>query len=252
MDFLSDGIAIFDQRVNSINVDLIEAVAEFTESCGDSFYVTERQKDTLFVKIKKFFANMIIALKNFKNQTMSDVNRMVRESKIEFKLRSLHKELKNSDERTTEVIDVWAIKKTYLDAVSDLKAYAKRISKINYKNTIEIDSDLEAFSKIKDKYDEKLESLYEKKKTMSTKSLIKFVEDELSGRSKVLDTLNDSISIMEQMQNDVDALEAKKALLGPDVIPKRVGFLRKIANAIASFFRKHVSKFITKVVFLLA
>ena len=252
MDFLSDGIAIFDQRVNSINVDLIEAVATFTESCNDSFYVTERQKDTLFVKIKKFFADMIIALKNFKNQIITDVNRKVRESKIDMKLRSLHKDLKNSDQKTTEIEDVWALKNTYLDAVFDLKSYAKRVSKMEYRNTIQIDSDLEDFNKILAKYEEKIEKISEKKKKVSTVSLLKFVEDELSGRSKVLDTLNDSITIMEQMKNDVEALEAKKAILGPDVIPKHVGFLRKIANKIAAFFRKHIAKFISRFVFLFA
>ena len=49
-----------------------------------------------------------------------------------------------------------------------------------------------------------------------------------------------------------ESLEIKMDMLGADVIPKHVGFIRKIANEVSKFVRKWVSKFIAMIVFKFA
>lgn len=252
LDFLSDAVSIFSTSIDNINLRLIEAVVEFHEESNDSFYVTERQRDTLYVKVKKLFSDMIVSIKNFINQVKIDVERRVRDAKTESKLRKLYKELKQTGDKSIEVVDVWNLKDYYLKAVSELKKYTKRISKMEYKNTSQIDDDLANFNTTIAKYEKNLEELSNKKKKVSTLKLITFVEDEISGRSKVIDSLNDSITIIDNMKREVNNLEARKAILGPDVIPKHIGLFRRISQKITSFFRNWAAKIISRIVFLFA
>ena len=52
------------------------------------------------------------------------------------------------------------------------------------------------------------------------------------------------------MQHDATALQTRRDILGPDIIPKHVGFLRRIATNIAKTIKKWAVKIITTVVFI--
>ena len=90
----------------------------------------------------------------------------------------------------------------------------------------------------------------DKKISVPTVKMLNFVEDEISGKSKVLESLNDGITIFQQMQHDCKVLETRKEILGPDIIPKHIGFLRKIAISISGFFKRWSVKIISSIVLI--
>jgi hypothetical protein len=110
-----------------------------------------------------------------------------------------------------------------------VKEYTKRVGKMTYSNTREIEDDINKFNKVMENYDEELGKLMSKKKKVPRKQMIDFIENELSGRSSILDCCSECIAAIEQMSSDIDTLEKRKDLLGPDIIPKHIGFLRRIA-----------------------
>lgn len=252
MDFISEITNIYDYRVDKLNVELIEAVAEYVESTIDDIYVTEAKKDSLYVKVKKFFVELIISMKNFIKQIKIDVEKKMRDSRNEANLRKMHKDLKERNSMYIEVHDIWSLTNYMTKMAKDLKQYTKRIGKMNYNNTREIDEDITGFNKRVENFDTDMEKLMDKRVTVSRQKMIDFVEDEISGRSMVFSSASECIAMIEQMSSDIDSLEKKKNLLGPDIIPKHVGFLRKISIKISSIFKKWISKVISTFVFLFA
>ena len=252
MDFISEITDIYDYRVNKINVELIEAVAEYVESTIDDIYITEAKKDSLYVKVKKFFVDLAISMKNFIKQIEIDIKKKIRDSKNEVNLRKMHKDLKERNSVFVEVNDVWSLCNYMTKMAKDLKQYTKRIGKMSYTNTREIEEDITGFNKRVENFDTDMEKLMDKKVTVSRQKMIDFIEDEISGRSTVFSTASECIAMIEQMGSDIDSLEKRKNLLGPDIIPKHIGFLRKIGMRISSIFKKWISKVISTFVFLFA
>lgn len=252
MDFISEIGNMYEYRINTLNIELIEAVTEFIESTIDDLYITEAKKDTIYTKVKKFFVDLIVSMEDFIKHVKIDVKKKIRDKKNEASLRMLHKKLKNSNDMYVEVVDYWAIKDYTSNILSKVKEYTKRVGKMSYKNTNEIEDDINKFNSVMDGYDKELEKLMNKKRKVPRKMMIEFIENEISGRSSILDCMSDAISAIEQMSSDVDSLEKRKDLLGPDVIPKHIGFLRKISMKISSMFRKWVSKIVSTIVFIFA
>ena len=257
MDFLTEACEMFDNKVSTAQAEFMEALASFCENCLDDNYVfteNKKEKDSLIIRTKKFFANLIAAFQNFKATIQVELNRKIRSSEFQNKLRKLHKELKEGEKggiQHVEVHDVWTMRDKYLKCVCDLKKYAKKFAEMKYTKTREIDEDITQFNTTMEKYKKELEQASEKMITVPISKMIDFVEDEVNGRSRVMDTLNDAITLLEQMNKDCELIEKRIEILGPDIIPKHVGFLRKIAGNISGFFKRWAVKIITTIVFII-
>lgn len=255
-DFLMEACEIFDNKIKLTEAEFMEALTKFTESClDDDILYTEKKKETetFGIRIKKFFANLVAAFQNFIATIQVEVDRKVRSSEFKNNLRKLHAELKEGQKggiQTVEVHDVWNLKDKYLECVSELKGYAKKFCEMKYKRTDEIDKDISQFNSIMNDYKKELEEVSKKTVVVPITKMINFVEDEVSGRSKVMDSLNDAITILQQMNKDCELLEKRKDILGPDIIPKHVGFLKRIATGICGFFKYWAVKIITTIVFI--
>ena len=256
MDFLTEACEIFDNKVALAQVEFMEALTTFTESCFDEeqiFTEKKKEKESLMIRTKKFFANLIAAFQNFKATIQVELDRKVRASEFENKLRKLHKELKEGQKngiKYVEVHDIWTMRDKYLSCVDELKKYARKFAEMKYTKTGQIDDDISSFNTIMERYKKDLEDASKKMITVPLTKMLDFVEDEVSGRSKVMDTLNDAITILQQMDKDCELIEKRKDILGPDIIPKHVGFLRKIAYSISGFFKRWAVKIITTIVFI--
>ena len=257
MDFLTEACVMFDNKVALAQADFMEALASFTESCMDDDYLfteKKKEKESLMIRTKKFFANLIAAFQNFKATVQVELNRKVRASEFQNKLRKLHKELKEGEKggiKHVEVHDVWTMRDKYLECVTELKKYAKKFAEMKYTKTRDIDNDITQFNTLMEKYKKELEEASAKMITVPISKMLDFVEDEVNGRSRVMDTLNDAITLLEQMNKDCELIEKRTDILGPDVIPKHVGFLRQIAYSISGFFKRWAVKIITTVVFII-
>lgn len=248
MDALTNDSVIFENSINSINVDFIDAIALFTESCQVTYIVTEKSKETLYEAIKRFFSDIIGAFQEFCANVSLDVEEKLRKNDTKRRLDDMHKQLRGLSKDKipyVQVVDVWSLKEEYLKAVNDLSEIGKKISGMKYKNTTEIDEDLALFNKKVNEYDTILTESIEKKIKVKTDVMLCFVEDEVSGRSKVITSLNDAISLFKRMQKDAELLEKRRDRLGADVIPKYTGVVRRVTLAISNFFKKWVVRIIT-------
>lgn len=255
-DFLIEASQMFDNKVALAQADFMEAIATYLESCiDDEFTVTEKKNDTdtFLIKTKKFFANLVAAFQNFIATVQVELDKKTRSAEFQNKLRKLHTELKEGEKggiTTVEVHDVWAMKDKYEECVDELKTYAKKFSEMKYKRTSDIDDDIAKFNKILEEYKQELQSASEKMVTVSIKKMINFIEDEVSGRSRIMNSLNDAISLLQQMSKDCELIEKRRDILGPDIIPRHVGFIKRIAISISGFLKQWAVKIITTVVFI--
>ena len=254
MDLFAVESQMFDYQLNKIEANLIDALTVFHESVNETIYVTEKEAESLGTKVKKFISDIIVLLKNLKANIQNTIETKTREKSFRNKLDALHKELKEKKEqgiRKVQVVDVWKYTDFYLYCVEDLKKYVKKFTKVKYTRTADIDADLATFKKITDKYDEKLEKIASEKITIFVDRMLGFVEDEITGRSRVLKTLNDAITMFNEMQNEAMTLEVRKEILGPDILPKHVGFLRKIAYGFTGFIKRWVIRIMTTVILII-
>jgi hypothetical protein len=254
--FLQDESTIFDNRLASINVEFMEAIASYLEELEGTLFFekTKERPEPITVKFNKFIADIINSLQNLKSQIQLEVDRKIRSAEIDNKLRKLHKEMKekqSSGVSEVEVIDCWTLRDKYLECVNDLKKYAKKFSEMKYTRTSDIDNDLAEFNSKVDSYSKEIEELTNKKIKVPINKMIDFVEDEISGRSRILVSLDDAVTIFKQMQQDAKVIETRKDILGPDIIPKHMGLLRKVSVKISSFIKRWVVKIISTVVFII-
>lgn len=256
-DFLMEASEMFDNKVASTQAEFMEAITTYMESCydEDGFFI-EKKKDTdsLVVKTKKFFANLIAAFQNFIATVQVELDRKVRSSEFKSNLRKLHAELKEGGKggiREVEVHDVWSMSAKYTECVSELKKYAKKFTEMKYKHVSDIDRDTEEFNKIMEKYKSELSEVSNKMIVVPINKMINFVEDEISGRSHVMDGLNDVIALLQQMNKDCELIEKRRDILGPDIIPKHIGLLRRFGNWVCSLIKPIAVKIITRVALLI-
>lgn len=255
--FLMEASEMFDNKVAMAEADFMDAMTAYMESCmvEDNFFVEKKKEtDSLVTKTKKFFANLVAAFQNFIATIQVELDRKVRSSEFKSKLRKLHAELKEGGKggiREVEVHDVWAMTTKYTECVSELKKYAKRFTEMKYKHVSDIDRDTEEFTKIMEKYKSELSEVSEKTIVVPINKMINFVEDEISGRSHVMDGLNDVIALLQQMNKDCELIEKRRDILGPDIIPKHIGLLRRFGNWVCSLVKPIAVKIITRVALII-
>jgi DNA repair ATPase RecN len=176
----------------------------------------------------------------------------IKEKQIKAKLTQMRKELKEKSlkRRDVQMIDYWEINNLFGSYYKELAKYAKKFAKVKYTKTWQIEEDLDTFDKLLKKFNTELDTLSNKKITVSIEKALDFVEDEIRGKSEILTSLNDSIHDFAEIEQIANELRTKMNVLGADVIPKHVGFIQKMVNAISGFLRKWTVKFIMGVVFI--
>lgn len=217
--------------------------------------ITESVSDPFGASIKKFFTNLITAIRNYINKFKNYLGKSSREAGYITTLNTMEKNIRKAkDEGKTKVTmpDYKFIRNEYNAMCKDLKSYAKKFVKMKYKSTIEIDRDLDSFMKVSNAWDKRMEKAVEKKKTINIDDALRFVENEKSGYTHVFDTLNDAITQINDIKHVAEETAARTSTLGSDIIPKHVNFLRRIANAISSKVTKFAAKTIAVNVLLFA
>ena len=102
MIFLEQVENDFQRSIDEINISMMESITTFLESFQESDYITEKSEDTLMVKIKNFFADLIASFQNFKNSIKIEINKKLRDSTFKNKLRLLYDEAKKIGKRNVE------------------------------------------------------------------------------------------------------------------------------------------------------
>ena len=251
LNFLEETEYIFESSNSLINRRLDNAISNYELEYFENHYVKESSQNKFWESVKKFFAELILSFKKFTNMIIQKVNTVIN-SGLKKRLHAKLEMERKKGTRTIEIVDMEKYKNKYLDMVSDLWTYGKRIERANYKTVEQIDHDLERFNSIVDKYEKELDEIASKKVTYRIDKAIKFIENEINGTSKVTATLDEAMHEFNNMKNAAELLETKRNILGQGIIPKHVNIIKRISNRLSSFVRKHVVKFIRITVFLFA
>lgn len=244
----------FENSLRKIEFELTSAVSVFVEQRLNGYY-NEAKGDSLWDSIKKFFAQIVETINTYARDLLARIEDTIRKKEIHRKLKQLRSELKEQSgkgAKTVRVMDVWKYRDTYLRMNKDLWKRAKRFAKTKYTKTYEIEDDLKEFDDTVSSYTAKLEEIQNSTIEVSTLKMLSFVEDELRGKSDVIATLNDSMTKFREMERDALNLKTRYAILGSDVLPKHVNFIKRMARSITNFVHRCVVKFITCVVFVFA
>lgn len=254
-NIFEDELMIFETTGNMINNQLTRCIVACEESYIKNSYITEAEHKSLVVHLKEFFEKIISTMNNFKNAILSKLEKFKSENSLEIRLRNTKKKLmdkKAQGEKYIEYVNIYEYERVYLKMVDDLWKHAKRFSKIKYRDVNQMDQDLAVFNNKLDKYDSQLEKLENNKVKIKIDDAIIFLSREIGGNTQIVKTIEDCELKVREMDRNAQALEQKRNILGSDVIPKHVSIIKRAVNAITSFIRRKVSKFISIVVFLFA
>lgn len=250
---LEDILTDCNQALYESEVYLMEAITSSLEESGNSLIITEKSKESLGQKTKKYFTDIIVALKKLTDSLVVRIDELVRSTTYKAKLLKYREELKQKRSLSlVKVNDVWSLADCYIDMTNELVRYARRMSKNEYRTVAQVDHDIDDFNKIYNTYQDKLEKIYEKKIVINSKAMLDFVDEELSGRGSVIKTLNNSITLLQQMEKECDRLILKADVMGSDIIQKRVGLLKRVGNSISAATKKWSVKIISSMVFIFA
>ena len=147
LNFLEETEYIFESSHSLINRRLDNAISNYELEYFENHYVKESSQNKFWESVKKFFAELILSFKKFTNMITLKVNTVIN-SGLKKRLHAKLEMERKKGTRTIEIIDMEKYKDTYLDMVSDLWTYGKRIERANYKTVDQIDRDLEKFNSI--------------------------------------------------------------------------------------------------------
>ena len=246
----------FMHTVDSLSCQVSDEITIYMESINydEDIPFIETKGDSIFVAIKKFIANLIVSVENFGKNLKNEIERKKREITLDKNLKSnYNKFLKMKEEgiKTVEVTDYWTLSEDYLKCVKRLQYLSSKFSitddldSRNFKSMEELEDTLEKFHSVCDEYDKILQADCEKKVSKPIDEVIRFFDKEISGSSRVLASLYDGIAIYKKIQTDCEALEKRKEILGPDIIPKHIGLLKRIAIRLSRLFGKWTTKILT-------
>ena len=154
------------------------------------------------------------------------------------------------DRKTIEMIDLWAYKETYLEMNNELWKYAKKFASVEYQHLSDIDDDMYQFNSIIDRYAKKLEKIQEKTIIVPVDKVIRFYEDETTGNSDVIKTLQKNMDEFQKMESEAINLEKRADRYGPEILPKKINFIRKMVLSITNRINKAVIKFMTLLILI--
>lgn len=243
----------FSSSLSQIYVKLEDSLTDFYESTTEHVLVTEKEAESLGLKLKKFFADIVALYENLKTTLQTTIAKKTQEKAFKDRLNKLYDELKGKQEagiKRVEVVDVWTYVATFEKMNDNLSGYAKKFAKVKYTSTADIDKDIAEFNSIVRKYEVSLHEISKQKVTVSTKKMIQFVEDEISNRSRLMKILNDNMTLFKEFQNEATTLEKRKDILGPEILPKHIGLLRRITYGISNFIKKWIIRIMTTIILL--
>ncbi len=241
-------------ETDRINEEFDIALCKFAEELYEG-NVSESVSEPFGSSVKKFFANLITAIRNYINKLKNYITKTGRELSYTAKLSEMEKSIRKAkEEGKTKVtmLNYDLIRSEYENMCADFRKYGRKFVKMKYTSTLDIDRDLNEFESLAEKWDKRMEKVCNEKKTMSIDEALKFVENEKRGYTHVFDSLNESIQQIDEISHVAEETSRRVGTLGSDIIPKHVGLLKKIANTISNKVTKFASKTIAINVLLFA
>ena len=242
----------FDIVIENAGYNLLRDIANFSE-----LSITEASvsNDNLITKINKFISKIIVGFIAFKDGIKNELERRIAIIKTKGTVRSNYNKLvkmKADGVKTVESVDYKALSDIYMSSYKEMRKYSLKFSNITYKHMQELNNDIASFTKLKDETEAKLEKVYAKKVSCNIDKMIKFYEDEITGKKQIFNTINESIDLLNKVQSECTKLIINKEIVGPNILPKHVSFIRKIVMEISRLVKKWVTKIVVGSIVLFA
>lgn len=266
-------------HINKFNLGISDLLTEMTEEYSNDTIITEKVKESFFSRVKKWFKNLILNFTNFANSIKINITSKKRDSDFGKSLRKMQEELIEKKKKgyiEVQVSDIWTIRDLYIEAVDSLTSQYRKLFKdrgLLFRKSTDDSDDVKSRNKVGNKYkyieqvdkqleqidsavkywDEKLKAVSEKTVVKNIDDMLRFIDKEISNRSEVMKTLNNAMTMLDELLAEIDYMEKKIEIYGSDVLcGKRVFFLKKIASNITSFIRRWIGKAIANIVFIFA
>ena len=231
-----------DQKLFTIDNNLIELYTDLVESYEETHYISESVSKRADSKFSKIITTIISWFMSLKNDITSSLNAKMREKKMVDHLKQMREEVKNNPNEKVTVTNVWYIQGMLLKAVDDLEPYIKSFGDMKFTTTAQIENTLNEFYEKLDKWDKALEEASKQTTVMTKAKLLSFIDKEISGTSKVYDTINRCLKAFERIQNDAKIMEKRYNIVGPSILPEKVPFFRRIFMKFTSFVKRWIIK----------
>ena len=244
----------FLTMVENSNKDLLSIEYDLTTAIGN--YYTEAllfgkrktdERDGLWTSIKKFFAKLIAGFQEFNRKVVIEIQYRVKRIIAKFATRSVYKKLIKDRNKGKEIVEVYncaRMVKIYNNAIDELTPIMKRISKNTYKTLDDMDDELEEFDKKINEIDIEIEKLQKTKIKVEITEYIHFIEREISGNSDVIKSLSLCERELQLMESETLKLRTQRDIMGPDILTKRIGIIKRISMGITQFIKNCFTKLI--------
>lgn len=234
---------------------LEEAVISSIEEYAENHYLTEAKRDSLWVRFKKFLVATMESFKDFQKSFKRKLSDEVERKQLKETLLATKRKLEVDKRAGVKMVpypDFMELKSLYAKTVHELESNVKRVLKMQYRSIANLNEDLDKCEKIIYDYQAKEKAILEEKKLVSVSFMLNLVENELRGNSDIFNTLSRYESMLHDLEDEMDKIEKRKEILGDDILPKKLGILRRLVNKIGGFIKSTVVKLITKIVFIFA
>lgn len=238
------------------DVAFMEAYTTFmeeTEGMDDRLF-TEKHQATVGEALRIFIASIITTLQHIKDTIKTEIEQRVFSAEYKKKIEQLKNDVLNAEKsgkKTVEIVDIRRATETYEQMVDTLCNKAKKISAVDYFTAKGLDNDIDDFYDVAEKYDDMLEDIMTKPVTMNTKDAIDLVETEIRN-GRLLRSLDRAMREFKEMESNVKKIETKEAIIGRDLITKKVVIVRRSSNRLVKMIRKWVARIVAKCVFYFA
>lgn len=244
----------FLTMVENSNKDLLSIEYDLTTAIGN--YYTEAlvfgkrqmdERDGLWTSIKKFFAKLIAGFQEFNRKVVIEIQYRVKRIITKFSTRSTYKKAVKARDEGKEFVEVYNCARmvnTYNKAIAELTPIMKRISKNTYKTIDDMDDEIEEFERKVNETYSIIDELQQTKIKVDITDYIHFLEREISGNSDVFKSLSLCERELQLMESETMKLKTRRDIIGPDVLTKRVGIIKRICMGITQFIKNCFTKLI--------
>ena len=215
-------------------------------------YYSEGAAYDFLNSVLSFFQRLINDLVTFGKKVKNDISSIIQKKQVHLKLKTLKKELneqKDDGVKKIKMVDVYDYIDIYQTYEKKITKKLNTLSKGNFKTRENMLSVVENIESDLDEMDEKLDKILSNKVTVSINDAIKYVEDNLSGKSKVEVCFVDACHKIKDVSINVEhVIKDQSYRSDGDFKKEYASCIKRITSKASKKISKGFSKFIFAIV----
>lgn len=218
----------------------------------DDEYVCEASTYSILDEISSFFNRLINDLISFGKRIKEDVKSFIQKKTVNIKLKQLKKELqeqKGNGVKKVKMVDVDQYIDTYKSYEKSIIRQVHKLVDGNFKHRENMIDRSDKLDKLLGDMTDELDYILKNKVTVSINDAIRYVEENISGKSNVEKVYVDICHEIRDLQIKAEhALKDQSLRTENNIAKKHVGFIRRIITKITRPFAKAYQKIVFAIV----